>query len=211
MTTLPFSPPDPSLRIAPPRPTRPVAGRIVLTVGALALAASLLVMTSLALFTDSAAVGGNTFSAGSVDISTSPTSALVTFSGMAPGDQNTAPITVSNDGSLELRYAIESTTTEDVLAAELVLTVKSGVSTCDDANWSADGATLYSGRLGSVATDAVVGSSSSGADAGDRVLAGSANEVVCVNVTLPLSTSSGEGLTTTATLDFVAEQTANNP
>src|SRR6185369_9580196 len=64
-----------------------------------------------ALFTDNKSVGANTFSTGTVIISTNPTTALVTFSNMAPGDAVSAPITVSNDGTLDLRYAISSTAT----------------------------------------------------------------------------------------------------
>ena len=55
-----------------------------------------------------------------------------------------------------------------------------------------------------------VGDPTQGAQTGDRVLSASASEVVCIQVSLPLSDSTGQGLTTTATLNFIAEQTANN-
>ena len=64
-------------------------------VGLLGLLAGL---SSLAIFTDSAAVDGNSFTTGTVDISTAPTTALVTFSNMAPGDQVTNPLVVTNAG-----------------------------------------------------------------------------------------------------------------
>lgn len=187
------------------------AAKLLLSAAVVLAGLATVAVTSLALFTDTATVGANVFTTGTIDINAAPASAVVTMPAMAPGDQVTAPLTVSNDGTLELRYAIESTTTEDVLAAELVLTIKSGVTTCDDANWAADGATLYAGRLGSTGTDAVLGLAAAGADAGDRVLLASTNEVLCLNVTLPLASTSGQGVTTTATLDFLAEQTANNP
>ena len=98
-----------------------------------------------------------------------------------------------------------------MLAAELVLTVKTGVSICDDANWTADGTVIYTGVLGTTATSAVFGDPTPGGDPGDRTLAPAASEQLCVNVTLPLATTAGQGVTTTATLDFAAEQTANNP
>ena len=105
-----------------------------------------------------------------------------------------------------------STTTEDTLAGELVLTVKSGVSVCNDANWQADGAVLYTGILGTTATVNLLGNPATGADAGDRVLASTANENLCFNVTLPpAAPNSAQGLSTTATFTFDAEQTANNP
>ena len=205
-----FAPPDPTGVIAPDRNgVTPL--RVALTLAVLLLAAAAMAISSLALFTDSASVGANTFSTGTVDITATPATAVVAVSAMAPGDQDTAPLTVANAGTLDLRYAVRSVTTEDVLASALVLTVKTGVTTCDDANWAASGTTLYSGRLGSVAGDALVGSQTSGNQAGDRTVVAGANEILCVNVTLPLNTTTAQGVTTTATLSFVAEQTRNNP
>jgi hypothetical protein len=170
-------------------------------------------LSAIALFTDTASVGNSTFSTGSVDITTSPTSALVTFSGMAPGDQATNRITVSNAGTLELRYAVTSATTENTLAAQLDLTIKSGVTDCTNAGFAASGTALYGpGALGSTTGINVIGNPTQGAHAGDRVLAPGASEVLCFNVTLPFSTgNSFQGLTTTATFNFQAEQTKNNP
>lgn len=192
---------------------RRTAVKVVLSFAILAAATGVLTVTSLALFTDSEAVPGNTFSAGTVDLVTAPTSAVVTTPAMAPGDQVTAPLVVTNSGTLEFRYSLTSTTTEDVLAAELELTVKVGVTTCDNANWTADGTVLYNaGILGSTGTSVIFGDATAGADPGDRVLAAAANETLCFNVTLPLSaTNASQGLTTTATFTFDAEQTANNP
>ncbi len=199
---------NPPTSRSPKRRVTPL--RVLLTAAVVLLAAGALLISSLALFTDSATVGNNTFSTGTLDINATPASAVVTASGMAPGDQDTAPLTVSNGGSLDLRYAVESTTTENSLAQLLVLTIKTGVTTCSDASWQATGTTLYSGRLGSTTTDAIIGSQATGADAGDITLAAGASQVLCINVTLPTSTTTGQGLTTTATLDFLAEQTTNN-
>ncbi|MFN8024163.1 MAG: TasA family protein [Acidimicrobiales bacterium] len=208
MTTT-LAPPDPGTLVAPRRRLDPM--RVGLTLAAVLVAIAMATVLSLALFTDSADVSGNSFSTGSVNIGASPASAALSLPTMTPGDQDTAPITVSNGGSLDLRYAVRSTTTENVLAAALVLTVKTGVVTCDDANWSASGTTLYSGSLGSVGGTAVFGSPATGGQAGDRTLAPGASEVLCVNVTLPVGATTGEGLSTTATFSFLAEQTANNP
>ncbi|MGH2573075.1 MAG: TasA family protein [Actinomycetota bacterium] len=166
-----------------------------------------------AVLTDTQSVGANTFSVGTVDISTAPASAWVSYSGMAPGDRVTNPITVSNAGSLQLRYAIRSATTEDVLAAQLDMTIKSGVVDCSNAGFGGSGSVLYGpGDLGNSAGLNVVGDPAQGNQAGDRVLDSGASEVLCAQVSLPLTTGSGyEGLTTTATFDFMAEQTANNP
>ncbi|MEE9284131.1 MAG: TasA family protein [Dehalococcoidia bacterium] len=125
--------------------------KLAATIAVLAVFVGLMSLSALALFTDTASVPSNTFSTGTVDISTSSDGvALLTFSDMAPGDQVTAPITVSNAGTLELRYAVTSTTTENTLAAQLDLTIKSGVTTCTDAGFGVDGTVLYaSADLGS--------------------------------------------------------------
>ena len=165
-----------------------------------------------AIFTDTQQVDANTFSTGTVDISTNPTTALVTFSGMAPGDQVTNPIVVTNSGTLELRYAVTSTTTENSLAAQLDLTIKSGVTTCTNAGFGVDGTVIYGpADLGSMAGINVIGDPTQGAQAGDRPLAASGNETLCFNVSLPLTTGSAfQGQTTTATFNFLSEQTKNN-
>jgi hypothetical protein len=169
--------------------------------------------SSLAIFTSTATVPANTFSTGSVIISTNPTTALVTFAAMAPGDQVTAPLTVSNDGTMDLRYAISSVATNvdtKALKDQLVLTIKSGVTTCTNAAYAATGTGLYTGDLDSSA-GLLVGDATSGANAGDRTLAASANEVLCFHVSLPLATGNPfQGAVTTATFTFAAEQTQNN-
>ncbi len=201
---------SPTARHSAPRKGN--GSRILASVAILAVAGSIFAFGSLALFSDQETVTGNAFSTGTIDLVATPATAVVTASDMAPGDQVTAELDVANSGTLEFRYSASSTTTEDTLAAELVLTVKEGVTTCDDANWSADGTVLYSGVLGSTGGTAVLGDPTQGAQAGDRVLAAGANEPLCFNVTLPLSTgNSAQGLSTTATFTFDAEQTANNP
>ncbi len=193
------------------RPQR-TGTKVLASLAVLALAGGIFTVSSLALFTDQQAVGANAFSTGSIDLVAAPATAVVTATDMVPGDQVTAPINVSNSGSLEFRYSMTSTTTEDTLAAELVLTVKSGVTTCDDANWGADGTVIYAGILGNVGTANVVGDPTQGAQGGDRVLAATANENLCFNVTLPTSAANSvQGLSSTATFTFDAEQTANNP
>jgi spore coat-associated protein N len=187
------------------------ATKALATLAVLSFAGAVVTISSLALFTDQATNTGNAFSTGTVDITTSPTSAVVTMPSMVPGDQVTAPLTVSNNGTIALRYAAGSTTTEDALASNLVLTVKSGVTACTDIGWGATGTVLYSGVLGSTGVSPLFGSNAPGSQPGDRVLAAGASENLCLNVTLPLAASAVQGLTTTATFVFDAEQTANNP
>ena len=187
--------------------------QIAATVAVLAVTAGLLSLSVLALFTDTASVPANAFTTGTVDINTSPTTALVTFSNMAPGDEVVSPITVSNDGSLQLRYAVSSTTTENTLAAQLDMTIKSGVTTCTTAGFGTDGSIIYpTGDLGSTTGIDVVGNPDQGDDTNDRTLAASNSEVLCFKVSLPTSTGNTfQGLTTTATFAFQSEQTTNNP
>jgi predicted ribosomally synthesized peptide with SipW-like signal peptide len=198
----------------------------------LALLGGILAFGSNAVFTDAAPVSGNTFTVGNVDIDAAPANAAITLTGMAPGDVVTAPITVSNSGSLSFRYSLRSVTTENALAAQLDLTVKSGVATCTTAGFGASGTVVYGpADLGSMAGVNILGSSASGHQAGDRYLSGSAdivdadgthpagagpdaptNEALCFQVSLPLSTGNAfQSLTTTATLTFDAEQRKNNP
>lgn len=178
--------------------------------------AALAAVTTSALFTETDTVGANSFATGSVDISTNPTTQIVyASSDMAPGDSEAGQVTVSNDGSLEYRYAITSTTTEDTLAAQLDMTVWAEASettvdgTCDVTPPTAK---LYTAAdLGVTTGLNVIGDPTTGSQAGDRTLAAAGSEVLCFLVALPSSTDNTfESLTTTATFAFAAEQTANN-
>lgn len=193
----------------------PTMRRLATTVGILAVAAGARAVTSLAVFTDTASVGANSFTAGDIELTASPASAVVSFTNMLPGDQVTQSLTVSNAGTNQLRYAMTSQTSSgsDPFAAQLDLTIKTGVTTCDNANWTTDGTIIYGpGDLSTSAGINVIGDPTQGADAGDRTINSAANEVLCVNVTLPLSTNNTfEGLSAEATFTFEAEQTANNP
>ncbi len=184
----------------------------LLAIGVLSTVAGL---AGYAVFTDTASVGSNTFTTGTITISTTPSTALVTFTDMAPGDsvQPSAGIVVTNDSTtLELRYAITSTTTEDVLAAALDLTIREidvePTVACD----AFDGTIRYGpADLGSTAGINVIGDPAQGSQAGDRVLAASATETLCFLVELPLAAAGPECVTTTATFAFAAEQTQGNP
>ncbi len=190
------------------------AKRILLALLGIGLLGVLGGVAGLALFTDSASVGSNTFSTSSIDIATSPTSALVTFSGMVPGDTVTNPLTVLNNGTLQFRYAISSAATNaDALALKdaLTLTIKSGVTTCTTAGFGSSGTVIYTGDLDDGAGGKLVGDPAQGSQAGDRVLNASASEILCFQVQLPSAATGPQGATTTATFTFDAEQTVNNP
>jgi spore coat-associated protein N len=189
---------------------------ITLVIGAAAGIVSL----GSALFSNTATVANNTFTSGTLDISTNPTTTVVTYANMATGDSFAAPITVTNAGTLELRYAITSIATNadtKNLMTQLDLTVYSGVTTDDcSAKVFTAGTILYGGPtfdIGSVAGIDLVGDPTAGDDTGDRTLAAGASEVppLCFYVILPTgSDNSYQGAATTVTFDFAAEQTANN-
>jgi hypothetical protein len=187
----------------------------------LALAGSTLAVTATgAIFTDSTSVGSNAFSTGDVEITTSVTSALVSFTSpkMVPGDSVTNGVTVTNAGTVQMRYAIKSTTTENPLAAQLDLVVWDEAAEADSggANTTCDTTppltVLYAtADLGSTTGVNLVGDPTQGGQTGDRTLAASATEVLCFKVSLPSTTGNTfENLTTTATFEFAAEQTTNN-
>jgi len=156
---------------------------------------------SLALFTDSQAVTGNAFTTGTIEISTAPATALFSVSNMMPGDVRNQTIQVNNAGTGALRYAISTAVvTGPALAGQLQLEIFAGA-TCT-------GPPLYSGALGT----AVLGSNVQGAQAGDRPLAGGADETLCFRATLPVATgNSFQNTSTNVTFTFDAEQTVNNP
>lgn len=189
--------------------------RVVMGVAILGISVlGLTTVTTGAFFTDSASAAGNSFTTGTVKIGATPATSALALPNMAPGDVVTAPITVSNSGTLAQRYAVLSTTDStdaNVLAAQLKLTIKTGVTTCTTAGFAATGTSAYAGVLGSTTGTKVVGDSATGAQTGDRALAAGANEVLCAQVSLPTSTDNTfQGKTTTAVFTFNAEQTANN-
>jgi hypothetical protein len=164
-----------------------------------------------ALFTDTQAVDANAFTTGTVDISTSPTTAMFTVADMAPGDVFYEEITVTNGGSLDLRYDLTSIATDvgdKNLAGQLDLTIASddGAGTCDAAGFATYGTEAYAtGDLGNIDGVTAITLDS------DRVLAESDAEALCFKIELPLSTGNAfQNATTTATFTFAAEQTDNN-
>jgi spore coat-associated protein N len=179
--------------------------RILISIVVIGILSSLVGLGGLSVFTASTDNDANTFTTGSVDISTSPSTAFLTMSNMAPGDSVTAQLTVSNDGTLELRYAVTTDATNaDALDLRdaLTLTIKTLGTDCT----TFDGTQLYTGTL----ANGAIGDPAQGADSGDRTLAATASEDLCFKVELSSSATGPEGATTTATFTFDAEQTKNN-
>jgi spore coat-associated protein N len=161
---------------------------------------------SLAIFTDSQAVTGNAFATGSIDISTTPATALFNVSNMMPGDTTTQSLVVNNLGTGQLRYAMAtSVVSGPSLAGQLQLTVKTLGTSCA----AFDGTSVVAAGALSAAA---IGSNTQGAQAGDRTLNGLTNETLCFRASLPLSTGNTfQSNSTSVTFTFDAEQVANNP
>jgi camelysin-like metallo-endopeptidase len=183
---------------------------LLLMVAALATVSLTAASFSLGLWTDQATVGGNTFTAGTIDISTTPASAVIGLSPMMPGDTVNGTLTVNNAGTAQLRYALSSSSTNadaKALRDGITLTVKLR-DVAADACTDFDGTSIYTGTLAAAA----FGSSATGGQAGDRTLAPAAAEKLCLRATLPITAANSyQGGTTTTTFTFDAEQTANNP
>jgi spore coat-associated protein N len=159
---------------------------------------------SLAQFTDNSSATW-AFTAGTIDISTSP-AVFTAVNPMMPGDASTQALTVTNGGTGDLRYSLAVAAT-NTLGTALQLTIKG-----PDGGGGCAAFTGTSVLAATTLNGAAVGSSTQGAQAGDRTLAAGANEVLCFRVSLPLATGNAlQGISSAATFTFDAEQTANNP
>jgi hypothetical protein len=161
---------------------------------------------SLALYTDTDATTGS-FTTGTIDIAVN-NSTLFNVTGIMPGDSGSATLRVTNSGSATLRYAMDSASTNtDTLGLRSLLNMTITLGACPGA-----GAPFFSGPLWTNGTThAKFGDTTAGNQAGDRTLAPAGFDDLCFAWSLPGSTTTGQGATTTATFTFYAEQTANNP
>lgn len=189
-----------------------ISRRLVLGLGAASVAfVGVAGLASSALFTSQDTSTGNSFTSGTVAINTGSGAAVFTAANMAPGDVNYGKVPVANAGSLQMRYAMSSSSTNaDSKGLASTLTAKvvaiSSAATCNQSAISG-GTPIYSGLLSSAA----FGSIAAGAQAGDRTLAAGASEALCVEVTFPVAATNGvQGASTSTTLTFDAEQTLNN-
>lgn len=182
-----------------PRDLRPTLIGALLVASLASLGAG---VSSLAIWTDSGTSSAS-FTAGTVDLAVSPATVL-TVGAMAPGQSGSAELTVANSGTLALRYAMTSSSTNadgKALRGQLSLTVSAGA--CPSST-DLFGPAALSG--------AAFGNPTQGAHTGDRTLAAGASETLCFAWSLPSTTGdSFQGATTTTTFTFAAEQTVANP
>lgn len=187
--------------------------RVILTIAIVAVTISTLTTASLALFTDTEQISGNVFGTGTVDITSEPATAIMSAPQMVPDVPIVAPLEITNSGSLTLRYAAVSTTTENSFSSMLEMTVKVDVVDCSAAGFESSGDVVYGpGVLGRTDGANLFGSAAEGSDPGDRTLTPGAGEELCFSVVLPAELNdAAQGSSTVANFSFDAEQTLNNP
>jgi len=196
-----------------------------LLVGVIAIGglAALLGTASQAIWTDTDPVGSNVFNPGSVSLTVAATpSPLWNLTAQAPGSIATGFVTVTNAGTMELRYAVSGGNTDATLAAGMNVRIgEEGITAgCEFPYHNANGTLvtltddtpLFAGTLD---TALLIGNSAQGQDAtpggGDRTLASLAVEVLCFSVVLPDNAANSlQSLSNTATFTFDSEQTLNN-
>lgn len=199
------------------RTSRRTGVRLTLLTAAGALvAAGLLhdgVIPSAARMTDRGTTTAAAVTTGSVSLALSNGASASSWTGavsLKPGGTAYKRITVTNDGTSQLRYAVTATSTS-ALSAKLVMNVAviASGSSCSSSTYSAG--TVVSGAdlaFGASTALNVIGDPATGAQTGDRVLAVSAADNLCLRLELPTGTGlgySGRGSTATATFAFSGE------
>jgi hypothetical protein len=170
--------------------------------------------TALAAFGSWPAAG---FTQGSMSIAATPDDHNFFTSGpVAPGDHAVRGITITNSGSLTLRYAVTSISAEDGLASWLDLTVwkeDAEGDTGDDCGQQPPAHTLYGpGAPGSLAGTLLIGDPAQGFQDGDRTLPAGASEKLCFMLAVPLSVGNTfQSSRGSPQFRFDAEQTDDNP
>jgi hypothetical protein len=212
------------------RPRRLRMWTTIVIIGLAAVGATTL--TTSAIFTDNDSASAD-IKTGSVDLVVGSTTFASSVALLAPGDSTFLPLTVSNKGSLELRYAIsyraeqlaitpsypDAPAGNGDLRQMLELRTYAVDATLCNAEGVASIATINRGGVAATTwpTDPLelvklVGDTTSGLDAGDRTLPGaSAAASLCARVDFKLGAdNSYQNTGAKLTLVFDAEQTLNN-
>ena len=193
------------------------------------------VLASTAYLSTSATSSGAGVTAGRVSLSFTGGSATVvrgasvtawivaTGVGVGSSSASYKDLTVANDGTAALRFAMASApsgtgtglTTANEIAVE-VATITSG-QTCNSTNFAAGTTISTSGAVLGNGTDTtevkIVGDKTTSQHTGDQVLAAGASSTLCLRVYVrPGSGRSAQAVSSiTSTFWFYAEQTKNNP
>lgn len=173
--------------------------RILVSMLGFGLSAFLMGSATMAWFTHQTTSPDNTFASGRIEIqATRPAEWTGTYSNMAPGQKVNTEITVTNSGTLAMKYRMygvltPTDTANAKLAEVLILTIK-----------DAGGSTLYSGPLKDFDL------SHAFTRDGAKVIPAGGSEVLSLEAHLPTSadnTVAGKSVTVTFTFD--ATQPAN--
>ncbi len=192
---------------------------LLLSVGAVLTVVSIGIgAVSMAVFTDTETVDA-TFSSGTIVLDEAKINALsLTNTNLMPGDVVTGSVDVENDGVNELRYSLNTTTTDgsspngDALSSALVVEVRpidatTPVTKCNEF----DGVPALQASEVLGASNVMFGSISPTVGTGDVTVAAGATHVLCIRVSLPIATDDTfQGATSVTTFTFNAEQTENN-
>ena len=190
--------------------------KILTSLMIIAVLAASITAGAMAVFTDQQTNPDNVFTTGTVILGIDPATAMFTVSNMAAGNVEYDGLEVTNNGSLELRYAM-TTTADDTstLDEQLDLTIDVVTGTGNDTIWYTDDDVVGEANIygpDGVLSSAFFGDPAQGGQAGDRTLTSSDSERLRFKATLPLDTdNSYQGTTCTVAFVFDAEQTASNP
>jgi hypothetical protein len=160
-----------------------------------------------AVFSEQTTVGGNTFTAGTINFTSVKNSGL-TVSNMMPGDVVYGGITVDNTSGFPIHYSATATSNEAYLGQALTYSIKQTAGTTCDATAFAGGTAITHGAdtwFAKQTGSKIIGDATSGVDAGDRPLTATGttkSENLCFQITLPLSTAQPNIGGKTATIDL---------
>lgn len=195
---------------APPTPVR-ATSRIARSTAVLGLAAATMALSfSGAFFTDTDAVDAAVITTGSLSL-TAPATVDFTLTNMAPGDTSNRTISLTNGGSLQLRYDMATTAVNSDATFPLSTQLTSIVYLESQEPDTAGANLTCDATYATAATYTALSTGSLGAAAlTNRVVAASGTEVLCVAVQLPSATGNDyQSDTTDVTFTFNSEQTAN--
>lgn len=188
--------------------------RLLLALAAAAAVASIAASAiSLAIFTDTETVDA-TFTSGTIILDATKIDALtLTSANLMPGDSVTGSVDVENDGTNQLRYSLDTSSTDGsspagpALYTALTIEVKTLGTDCA----TFDGTLLNSPAEVLGVSNVMFGDVLPAVGTGDRIVNAGATDVLCIRVSLPLLTDETfQGATSVTTFTFNAEQTANN-
>jgi spore coat-associated protein N len=188
-------------------------------------------LTTSALFTDRDSTSSDIRS-GTVDLTVDSAAVFdMDTTGLAPGSSTYVPITVTNDGSLQLRYSVRfaaadaelapikapavddgDTPTGAFLGDILELSLYENGATCNASTTTAANQ-IATPRTGwTTGAQSLIGDATEGPQGGDRILdGGGATETLCARVDFPRDAPNAyQGSAVKLSLTFDAEQTLNN-